>query len=286
MTTHVVADDALGVVARRQWEVQRRVMEGTLDPGFVAKNLQLIAEERPVSSAAATVTACPFFAGEEVKSNYGYPSGYAVKPITEQLIVLSKHFPGLDVSSVLGLSKDLPGLPQGAEGWFVVPKHEKVATTYNDAVEKILEVIGATRNLYNYRKGVTGPKYLKLSDRTAEALRMIGDYQKGDVLLIPGQFGLMHRGCSTRRTRMVYAPNEFGLGSFIGGTMLLTHPERLVQWEQLHVDLPGDEYSSGADGQFGHAPCLYFLVGRVKFGADGVSCAYGLFGSASGFLPQ
>src|SRR3989338_4299574 len=99
------------------------------------------------------VTASPFFANEEAKSNYGYPQGYAVKPVYEQLVELSKHLNGLNPSSVLARSKELPVLPAGAEGWFVVPRWENVASSYNDAVEKVLDLIGKTRTLYNSHKG-------------------------------------------------------------------------------------------------------------------------------------
>lgn len=285
MTTHIVADDTLGTISRRMWEVQRRLMEGTLDPSFVAKNLQLTAEGTQVSSTPAIVTASPFFANEEVKSNYGYPQGYAVKPVCEQLIELSKHFNGLNTNDVLACSKELPALPAGAEGWFAVPRWEKVAKTYNEAVEKVLDMIGKTRTFHNYRKGNLGPSYLRLSERTAVALQMLGEKQKGDFLLIPAQFGLTHRSRSVRRVRVVYAPHEFGLGSFIAGCMILSHPERLVCWEQLHIDCPGDEYSPDGDGVFSSAPIFNFDGGEFKFSASWVGDADELYGSASGFLP-
>jgi hypothetical protein len=285
MTTHIVADDTLGTISRRMWEVQRRLLEGTLEPSFVARNLQSIVEATEVTSAPL-VTASPFFANEEVKSNYGYPQGYAVKPVCEQLVELSKHFNGLNTNDVLACSKELPALPAGAEGWFAVPRWEKVAKTYNEAVEKVLDLIGKTRTFYNYRKGNLGPKYLRLSERTAVALQMLGERQKGDFLLIPAQFGLTHRGRSVRRVRVVYTPNEFGLGSFIAGCMILSHPERLVQWEQLHIDCPGDEYSPDADGVFSHAPFFRFFGGGVGFLAYWFVRAYECYGSASAFVSQ
>ncbi|MBI2042193.1 MAG: hypothetical protein HYT21_00345 [Candidatus Nealsonbacteria bacterium] len=150
-------------------------------------------------------------------------------------------------------------------------------------------MIGKTRAFYNYRKGALGPKYLRLSERTAVALQMISEKQKGDFLLIPAQFGLTHRGRSVRRVRVVYAPHEFGLGSFIAGCMILSHPERLVQWEQLHIDCPGDEYSPDADGEFSCAPVFLFHDGKVRFDARWVRhapAASGASGSASGFVSQ
>jgi hypothetical protein len=46
MTTHVVADDVLGRIARKQWELTRRVLEGTLDAQEVSRALQSIIEGR------------------------------------------------------------------------------------------------------------------------------------------------------------------------------------------------------------------------------------------------
>lgn len=283
MMTHIVTDDALGTISRRMWEVQRRLMEGTLDPNFVTRNLQSIVEATEVTSALPVVKS-PFFANEEVKSNYGYPSGYAVKPVCEQLVELSKHFNGLDASSVWACSKELPALPAGAEGWFAVPRWEKVAKSYNEAVEKVLDLIDKTHTFYNYHKRNLGPKYLRLSERTAVALQMIGEKQKGDFLLIPAQFGLTHRGRSVRRVRVVYAPNEFGLGSFIVRCMILSHPDRLVQWEQLHIDCPGDEYSPDANGVFSSAPLFFFHDGEVRFVVGRVDAADEYYGSASGLV--
>ncbi len=44
MTTHVVADDVLGSIARKRWELDRRLMEGSLDPFLVSIALQQIIE--------------------------------------------------------------------------------------------------------------------------------------------------------------------------------------------------------------------------------------------------
>jgi hypothetical protein len=68
--------------------------------------------------------------------------------------------------------------------------------------------------------------------------------------------------------------------------MLLTHPEREVQWEQLHVDCAGDEFAPDADGDFSDAPIFGFDGGKVKFYADWFGNAHGSYGSASAFVSQ
>ncbi len=47
MMKHVVPDGKLGIIARRQWEITRRVLEGTLDAETVAQKLQGIIENSP-----------------------------------------------------------------------------------------------------------------------------------------------------------------------------------------------------------------------------------------------
>ena len=128
---YAVTGDQYRTIDRRMREVKRQLDQdggSPIDPEWVAHGLQQIIEAKEVTSAPLA-TASPFFANEEVKSNYGYPQGYAVKPVCEQLVELSKHFNGLNTSSVLACSKELPALPAGAEGWFAVPRWEKVASS-------------------------------------------------------------------------------------------------------------------------------------------------------------
>ncbi len=238
------------------------------------------------------------FAGEEVRSNYAYPKEYnGPKSIEEQIAKLLEHFPGLDSTQALALAKSLPELPDGAKGWFAVPRIEAVAKLffpeitnpvecYCQAVNLVLEKIGDSRKFYNWRAGQITPDKFRMHARTTHALDLLAEKQPGDILLIPAQFGMRHRGKSVRRVREVISGPEFGLGSFIIGCMILTHPERLVRWEQLHIDCSGDEFSAGADGRFGSAPRFLFHGDRVEFGTDRVSSTNGDYGSVSGFLPQ
>jgi len=226
------------------------------------------------------------FADEEVSSSYAYPNGYKVKGIAEQVATLRQLFPELKDATFDDSIATRP-LPPNAEGWFAIPRWEKLGTSYGEAVDKVLATIKSKRTFYNYREGQTGPEYLRQHAKTVKAFQKLGDEQKGhDILIVPCQFGLRHRGRSVRRAREVMNAVEFGLGAFAVGSMLLTHPEREVKWEQLHVDCAGDEFSPDADGDFSRAPLFDFSVGKVMFGAywcDGASEGYG---SASAFLSQ
>ena len=50
MTKHIVADGTLGQLSRKQWEIQRRVLEGTLNVQEVCTKLQRIIEGAPTST--------------------------------------------------------------------------------------------------------------------------------------------------------------------------------------------------------------------------------------------
>lgn len=227
------------------------------------------------------------FKDEEVESSYGYLSGYKPKGITEQSNRLRELFPGIGYAD----EKLAEGaLPPNSEGWFAIPRWEKIAPTYAEAVQKVLDMIKKTRNgkFYNWREGQIIEARLRQSVKTTAVFQKLGDEQKDhDILVVPAQFGIRHRGRSVRRAREVFASNEFGLGAFAIGIMILTHPERLQHYDDLWIDCAGDEFDdSGSDVRFGRAPCFLFVGGGVEFDTGQVGHARDSFGSASGYSPQ
>ena len=226
------------------------------------------------------------YVNEEVTSYSTYPEVYGVKSVTEQVANLRDLFPEIKDATFDEKLASSP-LPQYAEGWFAIPRWQVLASTYGLAVQKVLATIQSKRSFYNYREGSLGEEFLRPHEHTTSMLKILANQQAGhNILIIPVQFGLLHRGQSVRRAREVFQSNEFGLGSFQVGIMLLTHPERLVQWDQLHLDCAGDEYAPGADGVFCHAPLFLFHGGGLGFIAYPCGHAGGGFGSVSGFLPQ
>jgi hypothetical protein len=186
-------------------------------------------------------------------------------------------------------------LPTGAEGWFAIPNiwkkggQPKIGSTYSECVQTVLDIIKKTRSgaFCNYREGSIDEKHLRQLAKSRLALEDISEAQGNpDILIIAGQFGLRHRGRSVRRSLVVMSGMEFGLGAFAIGCMLLTHSNRLINYDDLWVDCAGDEFSPDGDGEFSRAPCWLFRDGEVKFCTNGVSSARDCCGSASGFLPQ
>lgn len=217
-----------------------------------------------------SLTASDQYADEEMDSSYTYPPEYKPKPLAEQIAILVKHFPQLKVEQTNEwIANVLPtlSLPAGAEGYFAIPRPERIAPTYHEALQQVLAIIGKGRKFQNYREGELGPEYVRQCERTAKFLRVISEQQTGNILVIPAQFGLKYRGKSTRRSRELFNKLiEFGLGGFQVGCMLLTHPDRAVRTEELDMDCAGDEYAPGADGDFSRSLYFSFYGGRLEFG--------------------
>jgi hypothetical protein len=238
------------------------------------------------------------FKDEEVSSSYGYLSGY--KPegedLDRQIAVLRDLFPGLGDASAEYLQQVKSGaikVPGFGEKFFAIPNWiknpEVFGTIYGEALQKVLDLIKKTRdgNFVNYREGQLGSERLRQSARTTQFWQELSEAQGNpDILIVAAQFGIHHRGKSVRRAREVFAGNEFGLGAFAIGIMLLTHPERLRHYDDLWIDCSGDEYAPDADDDFCIAPCFCFHDGKVKFVALRIAYAHGIYGSASGFLPE
>jgi hypothetical protein len=233
---------------------------------------------------------------EEVRAAYGYPKEYkGPKPIADQVKAIAEIF-GLDPASALEYAKKLPVLPDGAEGWFAIPSVDALAQKhfpevtdpaekYCRALQLVHQKIAASRSFTNYRDGQIDTAHIKVSARTLEAFKKIAEQQKGDILIIAAQLGKRHGGRSVRRAREVFTANEYGLTSVAGGSIVLVHPERLVRWEELDIDMAGDEFSVDGGSRFGHAPYFHFYDG-AKFGTYDVSDASVDCGSSSGFAPQ
>jgi hypothetical protein len=220
---------------------------------------------------------------EEVKSEYGYPPGYKPKRITEQVDILRQL---LGISSIdEKIVKQL--LPAHAEEWFAIPRWQGISNVYGEAVREVLKLIGRQRDFSNKHEGPLGEAYLRQHKRTAEKLRTLSKQQgNSDILIVPAQFGLFHRGRSVRRVREIFGVNEFGLGAFEIACMLLTHPERFSHYDDLWIDCAGDEYDPGAGSDFSHAFFFNFNDnGRVNFGTGYINKPHVNYGSVSAFLP-
>jgi hypothetical protein len=219
---------------------------------------------------------------EEVTSNRVYPPTYRVRPVEAQVTELRKLFPTLgNCLEKLGRKP----LLDGAEAWFAIPRWQALAPTYSEAVELVLAVLAARRRVSNRIIGRLGPTYLRQSERSILAEKILADQQQGcDLLVVAAQAGILHRGCSARRTRVAMAGNEYGLGVFAFACMLLTHPERLSTGDTLMIDCGGDEYSVRGDYTFDRVPLFDYDIGGIEFSIFYEDRARNLWGTPTAFL--
>ncbi|OGG51750.1 hypothetical protein A3C18_00115 [Candidatus Kaiserbacteria bacterium RIFCSPHIGHO2_02_FULL_54_11b] len=242
-----------------------------------------------VSELIAKLSITNQYADEEVESSYGYLSGYdKPKSLQDQATILRKMFPELGECDFALGDKELP---DGAEGPFAIPRWQKIGKTYGEALQKVLDELSKAYGgkFKNWREGQLGPNNLRQSAKSVGMWEKLGNEQQGDILVVPAQFGLRHRGRSVRRAREVMRKAEFGLGAFAVGIMLLTHMDRLQNVDDLWIDCAGDEFHDpqNSDAPFGLAPCFYFNGGQLRFGTEWSDDAIGNFGSASGWsVPQ
>ncbi len=220
----------------------------------------------------------------ELETSFGYPLGYAVKPMEEQLSLLRQHL-GLSFQGDLAsITKDRFFYP--IEGPFFVPKWQAVGGTYEKAFSRVLDAIGRQRSFVNNCPYSMGLNHLRLTRRAVDYHEMLAR-RSGDshILVVPAQFGQYHAGHSASEANRVMPFREFPLDPYLAAVMLLTHPERFKNEDDLRVDCPGCEYDY-PDGSGPWSEVLCFL----KFG-DQLCLSHrykddplGCFGSASGFI--
>jgi hypothetical protein len=224
------------------------------------------------------------FKDEQTPSKHDYPSTYRVRPIEAQVTEFRKIFPAL--GSCMEKLGRRP-LPTGAEAWFAIPRWQALAPTYNQACALMVEALGGRRKFSNRILGNLGPNYLRQSERSQQAEKIMAEQQPGsDLVVFAAQSGRYHRGLSARRARVVLAGNEFTLGLFTMGCMLLVHPERLSHQESLMIDCSGDEYSIRGDSTFDRVPLFDYDISGIELSVFYEDRARNLWGTPSGFLVQ
>lgn len=211
--------------------------------------------------------------------------GYKPKDILEQIRMLQEIFPGIGSADEKIAQQ---ALPARAEGWFAIPRWEILAPNYGGATQKALDLLKESRNnmFHNFKSGLLGPRSLRQSQRLIKAHQEIGEQQQGHgILVFPAQLGGRYEGCNTKQAHKFFQANEFGLGTFIMSIALITHPERLKEFDDLWINCAGDEYSPKANSGFSESPCFRFNDNKIEFITIRLNSKLGFFGQASGFIP-
>lgn len=213
---------------------------------------------------------------------HGYPQGYEPKRIGKQLEILKKHFSHLNPNFID--QRDNRSLPVGAEAWFVIPRWYLIAPTYDGAVSFVIQKVCDVyqKRFINYCTRSHDNGFVQTKEKR-RALRCIEEVQRGECIVIPAQFGLMRCGVPAHRINDVLKKNEFGLGAYEVAIMLLTHPERFRNSQDLWIECIGDICTEckPVQGLKNH-PLFLMAGGEVRFTeGSGTSRHYG---AATGFL--
>jgi len=230
------------------------------------------------------------YADERVSSMYGYQNGFRFRTPRTQTRELLKLFPGLDASHVKRLVQAKGKRHPQAEFTPVIPKWQAIANTYGEA---LMIVVALLKKLHgdkfnNYRGEKLTDEHMRLVEKTAQAYQQLASSQPGDFLVFDAQFGKRWAGASIRHGRVRYLQEEFGLGPFETGILLLTHPDRITGNDQLYIDCSGVEYRDDPKAVFSLCRSFYWfgIYRLLALSCSGLDDRDEQWGAASGFLPQ
>jgi len=221
-----------------------------------------------------------FFLEDKVSSKHHYPKNRIILPVIDQINALRKFFPALNYK------KDhfLPPLSTQAEGWLVLPKPRFIASSYNKALEKTLNLLNKERSYFlNCLCGELNTKYLQLTQRTKNFLSHLSAKSHDDLCFLQIQLGSRHIGKSARQAYFDFAENEFGLGPYEITIFLLSHSDWLSSSLDMGIDCIGCEYGPYKHGFFKYVLFFYFHK-ILKLEERWCGCPDARFGAATSFL--
>lgn len=228
---------------------------------------------------------------QKVSSNFGYPPTYhGFLPIEQQIISIARRHDLNPASALTFAGKaDQLVLPPKSEGLIAMPWWEVLAPTYGEAIQALCKKIAQSRKFYNNYEEQLSDRYVQLFEHTKHALETMHNAQKSDILVFPAQAGLQHKGESILYARdefLLSSDGEFGGDPIMGLTILLNHPGRMNQFNEVGMDFPGVEYAPVGVSVFSESLSVYFFDARVRFVRRLLDFPYDCYGSVSGFLPQ
>lgn len=252
-------------------------------------------------SHPTTQAALAQYYGGEFESSCGYFSGYCNPDgVAVQIDILRSHWPSLRPDVALRYAREVYPtfqLPGWVEGPFAIIRPGYFSDSYREELKVVLKALSKSRGLLNHCNGCPSSIHLRQTVRTIEKLRLVAAEQAGsDILVVPGQLGIRHRGRSMPRVRKVLGETvlEYGMSAKDAAVILLTQRIRLGHTKDLGIYCAGDECRFRASGSFSCSPCFRFggswgfwrqYCEKLEFDfADG--CAETHFGAASFFFPQ
>lgn len=219
-----------------------------------------------------------------------YPRGFRPLSIGQQIRTLKRidAFADLDDAWVVHEAQDWYDqldLPFWVEQPLVYVWHESIGG-YGRAMNLVRSLISHKLGLIDHSKGFDFWKG-KQSSLTQEVERLIKKDQPGDFIVVPSQLGDRWGGYPTEEVRDGYDATEFGHGLIAACCLTLSHPNRFVEWDQLDMDCPGDEFYSDRPGHTHqiYSPTVGQRNDKISVGMEWSKTAVGYQGSVTGFLP-
>jgi hypothetical protein len=171
-------------------------------------------------------------------------------------------------------------------GYFAViyePGFNKSDAMYRNALGFLLKKTASLRSFYDMSANID-KENIRVSSRSQRMMQKIAETQKGDIIIIATQLNRCP-GLSVREVRKTYANNEFGLGAFQGGAIILANPDWTMIAGRPGINCPGDEMLS-VNNQFSDVPRFRSFGEWFAFGPGCFDDVSNLFGSATVFLPE
>lgn len=225
----------------------------------------------------------------------GYPAGWTVPTFGEQRERTAKMYPELVLPEISDRNVVVPG---GWDGiWWFPPKIAAIGricgvsdcyvADYGTVVKHPLAYIGQQRAFTNYRTQDSDQltaDYIRINELVRGRIQTLEAATDGDFLApMPITFGQFYGGFSPRNAReTAIRRQELPLCTAYVASLLGIMPERLVAYEDLWIDVPGDEYNWGAGGRWTSSLYFGFGGGELEFDARDADDASDGYGSVVG----
>lgn len=280
--------DLLGAAIRKSG-VSKDGMDMLIGNGGVFQDRIL-----PIIQDLGGITPNPY-EKEVTNRTCGYPTGWSVPSFDEQRERTAKMYPDLVLPEIANRDIVVPG---GWDGiWWFPPKIAAIGricgvadcyvADYGTVVKHPLALIGQQRDFTNFRTqdgDQLTAEYIRINELVRGRIQTLESATEGDFLPpMPITFGRFYGGFSPRNAReTAIRRQELPFCSTYVASLLGIMPERLIAYEDLWIDVPGNEYNWDAGGYWTYSLYFSFTGDRLKFNANDADDAYGSSGSVVG----
>lgn len=270
--------------------------------GWTADDLALLRKPGVAGRLVQHVREQYFFPNEVAASDLGYPSAWKdIDALDQQVYKLHQRWPHLDCSH---LEETLAWLICGGiredirrgdiDGYLAVPKPSAIVPHDEQSGDIIQLYQHALRRLLSMVRGAC-PRWLvgipemwsvAFHPRTRRFFERDHLF-KGDVMLIPVQTGMRHRGASPRRACGTMHPQEFPLDFYSSLVLLWSHPYRFPPSQPaLGFHCPGSLYETNQPAHQWVVPSWKSIDAGTSLEAVGWTTKHADRGVASGFANE